>query len=81
MPETVKYIDKLLVKEKPKKKKARYFVKDFRLFINTFEHAVEVMNSAGLSAVSKVSENEENIIYSVSVPKAKVFKNAESSAG
>ena len=81
VPETEKYIDKLLLKEKPKRKAARYVVKDLRLFINTFEHAVEVMNSAGIGAVSTVSENEESIIYSVAVPKAKAFKKAEGSAG
>ena len=80
VPETVRYIGKLLEKEKPKKK-ARYFVKDLRLFINTFEHAVEVMNSAGLGAVSSVSENEESFIYTVAVPKANAFKKAEGSAG
>ncbi len=80
VPETVKYIDKLLEKKKTEKRKPRYFVKDLRLFINTFEHAVEVMNSAGLGAVSSVSENEENIIYTVAVPKARAFRNAESSA-
>ncbi|MBE6899874.1 MAG: ParB/RepB/Spo0J family partition protein [Ruminococcaceae bacterium] len=81
VPETVRYIDRILEREKPKKKKARYFVKDLRLFINTFEHAVEVMNSAGLGAVSSVSENEESLIYTVAVPKANAFKKAESSAG
>jgi len=81
VPETVRYIDRILEREKPKKKKARYFVKDLRLFINTFEHAVEVMNPAGLGAVSSVSENEESLIYTVAVPKANAFKKAESSAG
>ena len=80
VPETEKYITKLLEKEKPKRKPARYVVKDLRLFINTFEHAVEVMNSAGIGAVSTVTENEENIIYSVCVPKAKAFRTAEISA-
>ena len=81
VPETVLYIDRLLEKEKPIRKKARFFVKDLRLFINTFEHAVEVMNSAGLGAVSSVSENEESFIYTVAVPKANAFKKAEGSAG
>ena len=77
VPKTVRYIDKLLEKEKPKRKKPKFVVKDLRLFINTFEHAVEVMNSAGLCAVSKVFENEESITYSVSVPKEKAFRKAE----
>lgn len=74
VPETEKYITRLLEKEKPKPKKPRYVVRDLRLFINTFEHAVEVMNSAGLCAVSTVTESEESIVYSVCVPKAKAFR-------
>lgn len=80
VPETVKFIDKLFETKKPERRKPRFFVKDLRLFINTFEHAVEVMNSAGMEAVSSVSENEENLIYTVLVPKAKAFRNAEGSA-
>ena len=81
VPETVLYIDRLLEKEKPIRKKARFFVKDLRLFINTFEHAVEVMNSSGLGAISSVSESEDSFIYTVKVPKANAFKKAEDSAG
>ena len=80
VPETVKYIDRLLEKEKPKRKEPKFVVKDLRLFINTFEHAVKVMNSAGLCAVSTVSENEENIIYTVAVPKAKAFRKSGKAA-
>lgn len=74
--ETEKYIDRLLIKEKPKAKAAKYIVKDLRLFINTFEHAVDVMNSAGLCAVSTVTESEDNITYSVSIPKSRAFRPA-----
>ena len=76
VPETEKYITKILEHEKTCRKPAKYIVKDLRLFINTFEHAVEVMNSAGLCAVSTVTESEESIVYSVSVPKEKAFRNA-----
>ena len=80
VPETVRYIDRLLEKEKPKRKEPKFVVKDLRLFINTFEHAVKVMNSAGLGAISTVSENEENIIYTVAVPKAKAFRKSGKNA-
>lgn len=76
VPETEKYVTKLLAKKNLRRKPAKYIVKDLRLFINTFEHAVEVMNSAGLCAVSTVTESEESIVYSVSVPKAKAFRSA-----
>lgn len=80
VPETEKYISKILEQKKAERKPARYIVKDLRLFINTFEHAVEVMNSAGLGAVSTVTESDENIIYSVSIPKSMAFKPAAKTA-
>lgn len=75
VPETEKYI-KGLLKKKAKRSAPKYLIKDMRIFINTFEHAVEVMNCAGLCAVSTVTENEESIVYSVSVPKSKAYKTA-----
>ena len=81
VPETVRYIDRLLEQKKPKRKPPKFVVKDLRLFINTFEHAVEVMNSAGLCAVSTVTENEDNLIYTVCVPKEKAFRKTKSPAG
>lgn len=78
--ETERYITKLLEKKKPTPKKAKYIVRDLRLFINTFEHAVEVMNCAGLCAVSTVTESDESITYSVCVPKSKAFSKAAKAA-
>ena len=77
--QTEKYVSKLLL-EKQKRKAPRYIIKDLRIFINTIEHAVEVMNMAGISAMSTVTENEEQIIYSVSVPKDKAFRIAADAA-
>ncbi len=80
VPETVRYIDSLLA-EKPKRKAPKYVVKDLRIFINTFEHAVEVMNFAGLCAVSTVTENQDYLTYSVKVPKSRAFRQSSSCSG
>ena len=77
--QTEKYVSKLLL-EKQKRKAPRYIIKDLRIFINTIEHAVEVMNMAGICAMSTVTENDEQIIYSVSVPKDKAFRIAADAA-
>lgn len=71
--ETERYITSLC-EEKKKKQRPIYIVKDVRLFINTFEHAVDVMKNSGIGAVSTVTESEENIIYTVSIPKSSAFK-------
>lgn len=77
--ETERYISSLLEKEKKARKKPVYIVKDVRLFINTFEHAVDVMNSSGIGAVSTVSESEENITYTVTIPKSTAIKKTRRS--
>ncbi len=76
VPETVKYIDSLTAPKKPRKT-PKYIVKDLRIFINTFEHAVEVMNFAGLGAVSTVTENGDTLTYSVSIPKERAFRKSK----
>lgn len=80
VPQTEKYISGIIENRKPKRKSPKYLIKDMRIFINTFEHAVKIMDMAGLCPVSTVTENEENIIYSVSVPKAKAFRTAAEAA-
>lgn len=72
VPETERYINSLCGKEK-KQTRTKYFVKDVRLFINTFEHAVNVMNDSGIGAVANVSEYEDSIVYSVSIPKTSAY--------
>lgn len=79
VPETERYISSLLSGKKPRPA-PKYVVRDLRLFINTFEHAVEVMNSAGLSAVSTVTESEDSLIYTVEVPKKNAFRRAKAPA-
>ena len=71
--ETEKYITSLLEAGKPKNPKTVYIVKDVRLFLNTFEHALSVMNEAGIGAVSTVSESEDSLVYTVCIPKSTAF--------
>ncbi len=73
--ETEKYITALCAEKKQTKPRPRYIVKDVKLFINTFEHAVDIMKSSGIGAVSTVTESGENIIYSVSIPKNSAYRS------
>lgn len=57
-------------KKEPRKKVKRTFVaKDIRLFINTIDHAVDVMKTAGIEAQSEKKETEEYIECTVRIPK------------
>lgn len=78
--ETERYVASLCA-EKKKKQKPVYIVKDVRLFINTFEHAVDVMKNSGIGAVSTVTESDESIIYTVSIPKSSAFQKRGRATG
>ena len=70
------YIEQILtLKEanvKPKSKGKRTFiVKDIRIFMNTINHAIEMMNLSGIHAVTHKCETEDYIECIVRIPKAK----------
>ena len=62
---------KLLLEEKPKKKKPKrtFIAKDIRLFLNTIDRAVAAVKDAGIGAVSQRRETEEYYEYVVQIPK------------
>lgn len=72
--ETERYVTALCEKKAPKRR-PRYIVKDVKLFINTFEHAVDIMKNSGIGAVSTVTESGDAIVYSVSIPKSTAFRS------
>ena len=56
--------------KKPAGKRKRTFIaKDIRLFINTIDHAVDAMKTAGIQAESQKKETEDYIECTVRIPK------------
>ena len=53
--------------EKPKR---RFIAKDIRLFINTIDHAVDAMKTAGIQAKAEKTETEDYIECTVRIPKS-----------
>ena len=51
------------------KPKRTFVAKDIRLFINTIDHAVDAMKTAGIQAKKKKKETEEYIECTVRIPK------------
>ena len=51
------------------KPKRTFVAKDIRLFINTIDHAVDAMKTAGIQAQSEKKETEEYIECTVRIPK------------
>ena len=56
-------------KTKPKKAKRTFVAKDIRLFINTIDHAVDAMKTAGIQAQTERKETDEYIECTVRIPK------------
>lgn len=59
----------LLPKDVKQKPKRSFVTKDIRLFINTIDHAVDVMKTAGIQALAERKETEEYIECIVRIPK------------
>jgi len=53
------------------KPKRTFIAKDIRLFINTIDHAVDAMKTAGIEAMSERTETDEYIECTVRIPKLK----------
>lgn len=54
-------------RQKPERK---MIVKDVRIFVNTINKAVDTMRLSGINAISRRSETDEYIEYTVKIPKA-----------
>ena len=68
--QTEQLVGESLEKKQPVKRGRRTFVaKDIRLFINTIDHAVDAMKTAGIQAHTEKKETEEYIECTVRIPK------------
>lgn len=69
--QTEKLVEKILQEEARPRRTRKVFFKDVKIFINTINHAVETMQSAGIDAYVDRTESEEGYTITVNVPKAK----------
>ena len=59
-----------LLQQQQKPKGARLFiVRDLRIFNHAIENAIDMMKQAGIDAVSKKTEDDQKIVYTVVIPK------------
>ena len=70
--QTEQYVQSLLEGKEENPRPQRIFViKDMRIFVNSINKAVTMLNSAGIDAVSKKTENEDFIEFVINIPKSK----------
>ena len=68
--QTEELVNLTLQRKEPRKRAKRTFVaKDIRLFINTIDHAVDAMKTAGIEAQTEKRETAEYIECTVRIPK------------
>lgn len=68
-----KLIDDKILVEKNKNKRL-IIVKDLRIFLNTINKAIDVMQSAGISAEIQNRENESYVEYTIKIPRKAAYK-------
>ena len=68
---TEAYIDTLLAPPQQPKRKKRplIYIKDIRLFMNTLNRSLGMMNQAGVGASCGKEETEEEIVLTITIPK------------
>ena len=70
---TERYIDQLLAPEETgppaKPKKPLIYIKDIRLFLNTLDRSLGLMNQAGVGASCGRQETDEEIVLTITIPK------------
>ena len=69
--QTEQYIDRLTAKNRtePPRRRPTYIIKDVRLFLNSVERGVRLMQSAGVGAEVGRRDTEEEILLTIHIPK------------
>lgn len=71
-----KLVDSMLTPREVHKAHTLPVVKDVRIFINTFNNAVNVMRSAGINAIAVNQEYDDYLEYTVRIPKERATRSA-----
>jgi ParB family chromosome partitioning protein len=66
--QTEAYVEGLL-SPAPRKVRPTYVLKDVRLFLNTVNRAVSIMNAAGVKAECGREETDAEILLTIHIPK------------
>ena len=73
-------VEKILTPPLPETVKANrttFVVKDIRIFMNTINHAIDLMKKSGIDACSERKETEDYIECVVRIPKIQPMRRAQ----
>ncbi|MEI3276250.1 MAG: ParB/RepB/Spo0J family partition protein [Evtepia sp.] len=70
---TERYVEEVLQTEAPKEKKNRrpLLIRDIRFFLNSLDHSLAVMRSAGVDAKYHRAEEGEDLLLTIRIPRAR----------
>ena len=68
---TEQYIDSLLRPEPPRRELGSFLLRDARIFLNTVQHHLKLVQSAGIAARSEQTETEDEVILTICIPKSR----------
>ena len=63
------YIETLLAQKPATRRKSRLILKDVRLFLNSVNHNLELIQQAGIAAAKTQEESDSEIIVNIRIPK------------
>lgn len=73
--QTEDFVESVLINEyDTKHQNKKFIIKDVRIFLNTLTRAFDTMKLSGIDAVSKKTEDDEYIEYTVKIPKTSVYR-------
>ena len=74
--QTEAYVEKLLQERQlvPPGKRTEYIIKDVRLFLNSINHSLQIMRSAGVAVDMGRQDTPEHIVLTIQIPKAGIVK-------
>ena len=67
--QTEKLVESICAEEEKPHRKRKLFFGDVKIFINTINHAIETMQSAGIDAHVEKKESDSSYTFTVTVPK------------
>jgi len=77
--QTEKYVQKLIEKQNRPKSTRTIVIKDMRIFLNSINKAVNMMQSAGIDVSFKKKDQDDCVEVTINIPKASVYRNIKQS--
>ncbi len=68
---TERYIDRLLEAERAGRQKKLFILKDVRVFLNTINKGIDLMQKGGIEALVDRKDNEDELVLTIKIPKAR----------